>query len=263
MQILDFERKDVFVIQNLWKMALKDKYLGSFLGISWAFLQPALFLALYTFIFTFIFKVRSPGETGGLSNIIWLFSGTVPYLVFSEAIGISANSIIASSSLVKNIVFKSETIPIAFTLTSIVTLGVGSFFLLVLLFLNGQSLTWYALLIIPVIILQFLFLIGLAFFISATTVFFRDILQIIPTILMVFLFFTPIYYSIDILPPFAAKITFFNPLYQMVQSYRDVLILHTFPNIFGLIYLLLLSILMIIVGLAYFRRLKGYFELAL
>jgi ABC-type polysaccharide/polyol phosphate export permease len=160
-------------------------------------------------------------------------------------------------------VFKSETIPIAFTLTSIVTLGVGSFFLLVLLFLNGQSLTWYALLIIPVIILQFLFLIGLAFFISATTVFFRDILQIIPTILMVFLFFTPIYYSIDILPPFAAKITFFNPLYQMVQSYRDVLILHTFPNIFGLIYLLLLSILMIIVGLAYFRRLKGYFELAL
>ncbi len=263
MHLLDFERKDLTVIFNLWKMNLKDKYLGSFLGITWAVLQPALYLALYTFVFGYIFRVQGSGEGRALYNLVWMFSGMIPFLVFSEAITTATNSIIMSSALVKNIVFKSETIPIAYSLSAVVPLIVGLFFLVILRVADGQSFTWYILLLIPVIILQFVFLIGLAFFLSATAVFFRDIVQIVPTIMMAFLFFTPIFYSIESMPRFAADLTFFNPLYQMVQPYRDILISHTFPNLYGMAYMCVLSILLVVIGIAYFRRLKGYFEVAL
>lgn len=242
-------------------MTLKDKFLGSSLGIVWAILQPALYLALYTFAFSYI---TNGSETGGrYTNIIFVFTGIIPYLVFSEAISSSANSLIASASIVKNIVFKSETIPIAFTLSAVVPLVVGISFLLGLMYLNNEPFSLFLFMLIPIAFIQFFFLIGIAFLLSSIAVFFRDVIPIIPTIMMMFLFFTPIFYSITSMPEIAANITFFNPLYQLVTAYRAVIIFHSVPNLFGISYLFLLSVILNIVGISFFKRLKGYFELVL
>ncbi len=263
MQNFRFERGDIRLIFNLFKMNVRDRYLGSSLGVAWAVLQPVLLLSVYTFVFGFVLKAKLPGAETTLSYVVWMFSGLIPYLVFSEAVNISANSVIAGSSLVKNIVFKSEALPVSATLTAVIPLAVGLLFLVVLIFVDGRQPSWHTVLIVPVVIIQFAFLVGLSFFLSATSVFFRDVIQALPTITMLFLFFTPIFYAREAMPSLAAKITFLNPLYHMVQPYRDVLLNQSVPDWRGMLYMLVLAAVLYVTGLSYFRRLKGYFEMAL
>jgi lipopolysaccharide transport system permease protein len=263
MKFLGFDEKDIALTYNLWKLGLKDRYLGSYLGLSWAVLQPALLLLLYTFVFSIVLQVKPLGISSPTAYVIWMFSGLIPYLIFTEAITTSSNSLIANASLIKNIVFKSETIPIAAVLSAVVPLIVGIVFIIVLLCIDGQTPSWILLLLIPIMILQFIFLIGVGYLLSATSVFFRDILQILPTLTIALLFATPIFYPTERMPAVLAQVTFFNPLYQMVQPYRDIIVSHQLPDLAGLLYFGILSGVLLILGLCYFRKLKGYFEMVL
>lgn len=261
--ILGFIRDDVRLVLNLFKMNIRDRYLGSRLGLFWAVVQPLLLLGIYTFVFGFVLKSKIPGAETTFGYSIWMISGFVPYMAFSDAISVSATSVIGGSSLVKNLVFKSETLPIAATLTAGVSFTVGLIFLFILLLIDGNYPTWHVMALFPVIFLQFAFLLGASFFISATTVFVRDLAQVIPTGIMLLLFFTPIFYPLESMPLILRKINFFNPLHQMTYPYRDILFQHRLPDWGGMIYLGLLSAIFILGGLKYFRRLKGYFEMKL
>ena len=244
-------------------MNLRDRYLGSKLGLFWAILNPLLLLGMYTFVFGFVLKAKVPGAKTTFAYSIWMISGFVPYLAFSEALVNSSNAIISGKSLIKNIIFKSEILPIAATMTAGVPFIVGMFFLVVLLCLDGNYPTWHSIAIVPVIVAQFTFLIGLSLYVSATAVFIRDIIQMLPTLIMLLLFFTPIFYPIQSMPPIIRKLTFFNPLYQMSIPYRNILLKHYFPDWKGLVYLGILGICLVVSGLEYFRYLKGYFDMRL
>lgn len=261
--LLGFNVEDVRLNLNLFRMRIRDRYMGSALGAVWAILHPLLLLGTYTFVFGFVLKSKIPGADTTLAYTIWMISGFVPYLAFSEALNESANSVVGSASLVKNIVFKSETIPVAAVLTAAVPFAVGMLFLVVLLLVDGRGLTWHAVALVPVVCVQFAFLAGAALFLSATTVFIRDIAHILPTLTMLLLFFTPIFYPIEAMPAAIQKLTFWNPLYQMVRPYSDILLSHRLPDWRGLAYLVGLAMLLMVFGLRYFRSLKGYFEMKL
>jgi lipopolysaccharide transport system permease protein len=260
MQLVGLTIDDGRLILNLFKMGIRDRYLGSVLGLIWAILNPLLFLAMYTFIFGFIFKSKIPGADTTFSFAIWLISGMVPYMAFSEALTSSAGSVVSSSGMVKNVVFKSETLPYAATLTAAVPFVVGMAFLLILLVVDGNYPTRHVFALLPLIILQFAFFGGLGLFLSATTVFIRDILQALSTVIMLSMFFTPIFYPKATLPRIVQKITFFNPLYQITEPYREILLYHRLPDLAGIVYLGLLALILNILGLRFFRKLKGYFE---
>lgn len=263
MTVFSFHRKDVSMIFNLFKMYLRDRYMGSSLGLVWAIINPLLFLGLYTFIFGFIFKAKVPGAETTLSYAIFFICGFVPYLAISESMSTTTTSIIGSASMVKNIVFTVECLPVASALTAMVPLSVGMVFLMLLQLINGSYPTWHIIFLIPVIMLQFAFLIGLGFFLSATTVFIRDIAQIIPTIVLFIVFFTPIFYSPELLPSIVQKLTFFNPFHHIIKPYRDIILSHQLPEWEGIIYMLILTTVINVAGLKYFRRLKGHFVTAL
>lgn len=251
------------MIFNLSKNNIRDRYMGSILGICWAIINPILFLGLYTFIFGFIFKAKVPGSESTFAYAIFLISGFVPYLSISESMNTTTGSVVSASSMVKNIVFKVECLPIASTLTAAVPFCVGLTFLGLLLLIDGNYPTWHIILLIPIIIIQFAFLSGLGFFLSATSVFIRDIAQIIPTVTIMIVFFTPIFYAKEMLPNIVQKITFLNPFYHITQPYRDILLQHQLPDLKGIAYLLVLTVIFNLVGLKFFRRLKGYFTMAL
>lgn len=259
----DFDRKDIIMIINLLKMNLKDRYLGSLLGLAWAIVNPLFYLGLYAFVFGFVFKSRAPGADTTFSFAIWLISGYVPYLCISECFSNAAVSIVGCGSIVKNLSIKTECIPIAYSLVSLVPFTIGMIFLFILLIIDRNYPTWHALLILPILLLQMTFLAGIGFFLSATTVFIRDITQAIGNFLMLIVFFSPIFYPLEALPKMIQKISFFNPFYQITQPYRDVLIYHHLPHLKGVLYLALVSIFLFHFGLIYFRRLKGYFTMAL
>jgi len=260
---LGFQRQDIRLIINMFKMNLKDKYLGSLLGTAWVVIQPLLVLGMYTFIFGFVFKARLPGADTTFSYAIWLISGLVPYLAISESLTNTTNCVITNSSLVKNVIFKTETLPIAATLVAFVPFLAGMAFLFILLLVEKNYPTWHFIFLIPVVSIHLILVAGFGLFLGSTAVFIRDLRQIMPTMTLIILFFTPILYPIEIMPSLVRKITFLNPFYQVVKPYRDILVYHRIPDWGGVLYLLIISIFLLIIGLIYFRKLKGYFEMAL
>lgn len=263
MILLGFQKHDARVTINIFKMTLRDRYLGSVIGVGWAVIQPLILLSMYTFIFGFVFKAKMPGSESTFAFAIWLITGYVPYMAISEAMSGSSTSVVGGASLVKNIVFKTETLPMAATMLSGVPFAVGMAVLLLLQLADGNSPSVHVLALLIIIPIQFMFLAGMGFFFAATTVFVRDVSQIVPTLSLLILFFSPVFYQTDMMPHVVQRITFFNPFYQMIQPYRDTLINHEFPEPWGMLYLIVVSILVFVMGLKYFRKLNGYFEMAL
>jgi len=173
--MLGFNAEDGKLIYNLFKLNLKDKYTASVLGGVWAIINPIILLGLFTFIFGFVYKAKLPGADTTLSYAIWLISGYGPWLATSEALLASATAVTSGSGLVKNLAFKTEVLPIAKILTAVVPLVVSLVFLAILMIINGSTLSWSALMVFPVIALQFYFIIALGFYLSAITVFIRDV----------------------------------------------------------------------------------------
>jgi lipopolysaccharide transport system permease protein len=263
MPILEYQREDIRLIYSLFKMKLRDRYLGSALGFFWSVLNPIFLLGMYTFVFGFVFKAKLPDSESTFAFAIWLISGFVPYLSISDSLNTTAGSIVGGSSLVKNIVFKSETLVLASVLISMIPFAVGMFFLIILLVIDGNYPTWHVVSLAPVLVFHLTLLAGLGFFLGATTVFIRDIVQALPTATLLILFFSPIFYTVEMLPWPIKQLTFFNPFYQICQPYREVLLYHRFPSLPGLLYMMALSSIFFILGLKYFRHFKGYFEMKL
>ena len=260
---MGLRKNDLTMLYGIVKMNLFDRYMGLGLGLFWAVINPLLLLGIYTFCFGFVFKAKVPGADTTLSYTAWFLSGFIPYLAISDGLMNSTSAVERYANLVKNVVFKLEYLPIAGTLVAAVPFGVGIIFLWMLLLIEGNYPTWHTILLMPVIFLEFAFLAGIGFFLSATNVFIKDVSQAITTITMLIVFGTPIFFPLNILPKVVQKIEFFNPFYQIVQPYRDILVNHCMPDWKGMLYLVGLTITIDWGGFSYFRRLKGYFAAAL
>jgi lipopolysaccharide transport system permease protein len=114
-----------------------------------------------------------------------------------------------------------------------------------------------------VIIVQFAFAMSIGIWLAAIAVFIRDVVQIMPTALTVIMFITPIFYAYETMPLIIQKISLVNPFYQISEGYRTIFIYNTLPNFYGLIYVILISIILFYFGLKAFRRAKGYFDSAI
>src|ERR1041385_7129565 len=123
--MLGFNKNDLRLIFNLFKINLKSKYTASILGGVWAILNPVIMLSIFTFIFGFIYKSKLPGASTTLTYSIWLISGYGPWLATSEALSSSATAVVSGTGLVKNMAFKAEVLPVATILTSVVPLCVS------------------------------------------------------------------------------------------------------------------------------------------
>lgn len=248
---------------NLFKMNVRDRYLGSSLGSVWAIVNPIFMLALFTYIFGFVFKIRLPGAETTLAYVIWLISGYGPWLANTEAITGAANSVVGASGLVKNMAFKTELLPVAGALMGAINLGVSLIFVLALLIWAGSPITWHVTFLPVVMLLQFFWLIALGMWLSAIVVFVRDILQILPTLLTAIMFLTPIFYPFESMPEIIQKVSSANPFYQISEAYRAILIGNHLPSFSGLLYVAAISFAVFYYGLSGFRRAKGSFDSAI
>jgi lipopolysaccharide transport system permease protein len=261
--LFGFNRYDIRLMINLFKMNVRDRYLGSSLGSVWAIVNPIFMLALFTYIFGFVFKIRLPGAETTLAYVIWLISGYGPWLANTEAITGAANSVVGASGLVKNMAFKTELLPVAGALMGAINLGVSLIFVLALLIWAGSPITWHVTFLPVVMLLQFFWLIALGMWLSAIVVFVRDILQILPTLLTAIMFLTPIFYPFESMPEIIQKVSSANPFYQISEAYRAILIGKHLPSSSGLLFVSVVSLAIFYFGLAAFRRAKGYFDSAL
>jgi lipopolysaccharide transport system permease protein len=259
-RVLGFGKTDIQPIINFLTINLRDRYLGSRLGSVWTALNPLFMFATFTLVFGYLFKVRLPGAETTLAYAIWLIGGYGPWLALSEGLLASTSSVTSASALIKNIAFKVEILPVAAGLSSIITLGTTLAFLLVMLLIDGNTPTWHVVFVVPTVAVLYLFVIALGFILATLTVFYRDIAVVLPNILTVVMFLSPILYPINALPAPLRAAAAFNPFYVLTEAFRAAVIRHETPDLLALAALGVISFVIARLGLALFRRARGQFE---
>jgi len=258
--MLGFQSSDLRMLRNFLRLMVRDRFLGSGLGLIWAIANPVLMLAIFTFVFGFVFQTKLPGTETSLAYVIWLISGYGPWLAIAEGLTTSTGSVVAHGNLVKNLNFKSELLPVAGALIGIIPFIVTLVYLVILLAFDGRMPTWSWLTMIPVAALLFAFVIGIGLILSAINVFVRDVILVLPNILLIVMFASPIFYSISSFPNVIRPFMVANPIYLLAEGFRLPLLENKVLQAAPLAYLTVVCAGSLFVGLFVFRRFKPYFD---
>jgi ABC-type polysaccharide/polyol phosphate export permease len=209
------------LIQSLVARELKARYRGSVLGFFWSFVNPLLLLLIYTFVFRYIIESRAPGHE---PYALFMFCGILPWSWFSASLLESSNSLIASGNLIKKVLFPAEILPIVTVLANMVHFFfglpiLGAFLLYYGRPLNAAEIAWFP----WVVAVQLILTLGLALLLSALTVHFRDLRDILTNLLTFWFFATPIIYPMLLAPAAGRRLLNFNPFTHLAISYQEIL----------------------------------------
>lgn len=235
---------------------IRSRYVGTAFGLSWAILYPFLFLGLYASVYALILQVRLKLYTP-IEYIIIIFSGLIPFIGFSEVLGISVSSVVSNKHLIKNTMFPIELVPVKSVFASSVSMTVGLIGLLLALWSRGAfHLT--QILIVPLLLLQLVFSIGVGWILSSLNVFFRDTAQAIGIFVLFLMIVSPIGYTRDMIPHQLLALAYANPLFYIIELYRQVLIFGVVSPRFWLAFAAI-AVGSFWLGYEMFRRLKPVF----
>lgn len=266
----DFPATPVEMLASLWrnrnlihasaKREVLARYRGSALGLFWSFLNPLSMLAIYTFVFSQVFKARwSAGSESKTEFALILFASLIIFNLFAECINRAPSLILGNPNYVKKVVFPLEILPF-------VGLLVASYHALISL---GVWLAAYALmfglphetaLLLPLVILPFgLFVIGVSWVLASLGVYLRDISQFIGLATTSLLFLSPIFYSASALPESYRYLIYLNPLTWVIEMTRDLLFWGRTPDLgLILVYWLVASVIACL-GFAWFQKTRRGF----
>jgi ABC-type polysaccharide/polyol phosphate export permease len=201
---------------------LNARYRGSVLGFFWSFVNPLLLLVTYTFVFTVVMPGTHPQALEPFA--LFMFCGILPWTWFSSALLESANVLVANGNLIRKVLFPAEVLPIVTVLAGLVHFCLGLPILAAFLFYYRVPVEPYDLLWFPVIVaVQLVLTVGLALLVSALTVHFRDVRDLLTHLLTLWFFATPIIYSIDQAPPRVRRVLELNPFTHIAAAYQEVL----------------------------------------
>ena len=216
----------------LWEMTkkdLKERYVGSSLGILWAFIQPTITVFIFWFVFQVGFKSKPVGD---FPFILWLVCGMFPWFFFSDALMSATGSIVKNSFLVKKVIFRVSLLPIIEIMSALV---VNLFFVAVVF--------------------------GLSLLTSSLMVFLKDVGQLVGMALQFGFWGTPIFWSLDMIPEAYQIIFKMNPLYYIVEGYRMSFISHEWfwERGFTNLGFWLVTAAILLLGIVVFKKLRPHF----
>lgn len=251
------------LIWDLAKADFRKRFVGSYFGIVWMFVQPMVTVLIYFFIFQIGFKSVPP--VPDVPYVLWLVPGIVPWFFFSEALNCVTGCLQEYSYLVKKVVFQVEILPI---IKLISCLLVHSFFVLIMLIVflcygRLPLVTW-----LQIAYYSFAastLALALGYLTSAINVFFKDMAQIVGICLQFGMWLTPIMYHESMFAdkaPWVVSVLKLNPFYYVVAGYRDSMITGNWfwerPRL-GL-YFWILTLIIGLFGLKIFKRLRPHFS---
>jgi len=250
------------LVLQMTRREVISRYRGSFLGLIWSFVTPLLMLAIYTFVFSFVFKVRLE-QVNSLDNkyefALLLFAGLIVFNLLSECLSRAPTLVLNNTNYVKRIIFPLEILPWVTLGAAIFQACISYVVLFVFLMAAGLSLSWTVLLL-PVILIPFLFLImGLSWLLASIGVFIRDIGQFIGLVLTMLLFMSPIFYPASALPESVRDYLYLNPLTFIIEQSRAVILFGNLPDWKGIIIYFSVGILTAWAGLFWFQKTRKGF----
>lgn len=253
-----YRQKDLLV--SYIRKDLRERYVGSFFGFYWSVINPLILLGIYTFVFSVIFKVRFGDQPAGLAHsALFIYCGMVPWMAFHESVGRCTGVLVDNANLLKKVMFPAKILPMYLVLSHVVNLAIGMVILALAGALAGSPPT-PCMLFLPLLIgLQVALTLGLGWIAAAVNVFVRDMAQLINQVLVMWMYLSPIFYSLDVIPEDIRRWSALNPWAALVESYRDVMLRGRVPDLAGLGVFALFALGVFFAGYFFFNRFKHEF----
>lgn len=261
--------KDIYgskrLILDLVKNDFKVKYAGSYLGITWAFVQPVITILLYWIVFQYGLRVVTSDTS--IPFAIWLITGMVPWFFIADAITNGSNGFFEYNYLVKKVVFKISIIPVIKVFSALLVHIVFMIFLIAIYILyqvfgNDISFPNISILQLPYYTLCAAVLsLSIVYTTSSITVFFRDLSQFISIMLQIGMWATPILWNISMVPDEYKWIVYSNPVNYIVEGYRNALTggVWFWQIPYQSLWFWCFTAVIFMVGMVVFKRLKPHF----
>jgi lipopolysaccharide transport system permease protein len=234
---------------------IKVRYKQAVLGVAWAVLQPLLTMVIFTVIFGILLKTPSQG----LPYPLFALSALLPWQLFASALQRSSVSLVGNANLITKIYFPRLAIPLSSVFAALVDFGV-SFFVLIGVMIYYRYLPGWNVLWLPVLILMALLTaLAVGLWLSALNVQYRDVQHMVPFIVQVWMYASPIVYPIETIPEGTWRILYsLNPMVGVIQGYRWALLGGEPPDVTMMISIVVVLFLLV-GGLFYFRRMEKTF----
>lgn len=242
------------MIFSLVRRDLNGRYKGSALGFLWTFINPLLQLGVYTMVFSVIMR------NGIADYYLFLFVALIPWIFFSTSLSGGSSCIWSQKEMVKKIYFPREVLPIAFVTSQFVNMLLSFLVIFAVLIVSGKGINLIALLYLPVImVVEYILALSVAMISSAVTVYLRDVEYILGIVTMAWQFLTPVMYSVDVVPEKMRTVFNLNPMTPVIIAYRDILYYKKIPELGTLVQAVYLGMILLVVGMVVFSRLKRHF----
>jgi len=260
--LLDFLKaifKSKTLLWSLTKNEFKQKYVGNFLGIFWAFIQPAAMIAIFWFVFQVGFKSQ---PVDNFPFILWLVAGMFPWFYFAEGLSSGTNSIQANSFLVKKIVFRVSLLPMIPLLSALSIHIFFIFFMFAMFLYYGYTPEIYWLQVFYYAFATSILLLGLSWLTSSIVIFFKDIGQVVAIIIQFGFWLTPIFWSYKMVPEQYLWIINLNPMAYIVDGYRNSMVYREWfwEDIQMTLYFWAVTLTIFFLGALTFKKLRPHFS---
>lgn len=257
----DFIRLIILQKHLILSMARRDvatQYVGSMLGFIWTFINPMVMIFVFWVVFSVGFRIQPKSN---VPFIVWLTAGMAAWFVFSDIVNGSAGIVVSNAHLIKKTLFHSQILPIIKIIACLITHSVFLFVLMGLIVFQKMPFNFYFLQFLYYLFCMCVFALGLSWAVSALNPFIRDIGQIVSVVLQMGFWATPIFWDINMMPPKLQIVFKLNPMFYIVQGYRESFIyfLPFWKHPFQTLYFWVVAIAMFIIGALIFKKLKPQF----
>ena len=250
------------LIYQMTRRDISGRYKGSVMGLFWSFINPIFMLAVYTIVFSVVFKAKwGAGAVNEPTTqfAVILFVGMITNGFFAETLMRAPGLIIQHANYVKKVVFPLEILPVV-TLLSVLFHSFISFCVLLIAFITFNGFLHWTIIFAPLVFLPLIILtLGLAWLLSSLGVYIRDIGQSIGIIMTVVMFLSPVFYPLSALPKSFQHIVLLNPLTFIIEQARTVIIWGGLPNFAGLAVYTLISVIIMVLSYIWFQKTRKGF----
>lgn len=235
--------------------SVKARYKQTLLGATWAILQPAATVAVFTVIFTYFIPV----DTGDVPYAVFSYTAMVPWTLFSASVTDMVESLVGNMGLVTKIYFPREILPVAAMVARLLDSAIAGTLLVLLMVLYRQSFFARGWLVLPLILaVQLALTLGIGLAGAALNVFYRDIKHLLALGLQLWFYATPIIYPVSLVPERFRPFYYLNPMAGVIEAYRAVLLYQQMPGP-HLLVSALAALVALLVGYWLFKRVEFQF----
>ena len=212
------------LLKELVRRDVKTKYRRSVLGILWSVLNPLGMMIIMSIVFSHVFRAN-------IENFpVYLMCGQLIFNFFNEASTIAMSAILGNASLIKKVYVPKYLFPVSKVCSCFVNLVTSFIALVIVIIATGTPLSWTVVLVVIPVLYVILFSLGMGLLLSALVVTFRDLQHLYGVLITAWLYLTPIFYPIDMLPDWVKNIVHMNPIANIIEMFRDVVMYGVVPS---------------------------------